>query len=105
MFLIVDGDESYNNYDLLLNYVSDMVLSMTKNDKEITLFVPGPENIVMLANKLCVENPQINGKRIKYYSKPMDEIISYGITRFNYYVKLQNNSIDVEKIEGGTLIV
>lgn len=105
MFIIVDGDKSYDNYGLFFDAINNMVQSMSKIDKEITLFVAGPENVVAVAGKLCAENPQIGGKRIKYYAKPMDEIVSYGAARFNYYMKLNDNKVNVEKIEGGTLIV
>jgi hypothetical protein len=105
MFLIVDGDELYSNRDEFATIVDDIKSSMSKMDKELTLFSIGPKNILGIVDAYCVANEQVREKRIKYYSQTPDQINAYGISRFNYYIDLTVDGVKSIKIEDGFSIV
>lgn len=105
MFVIVDGDILYSDYESFVAKLDDIKLSMSKMDKELTLFSIGPDNILSMVNRYCVENEQVREKRIKYYSYSLDQIKVYGMSRFNYYINLLDSGISATKIEEGFSIV
>lgn len=105
MFLIVDGDDLYSNQDEFANIVNDIKSTMSKMDKELTLFAIGPKNILSVVDSYCVANEQVREKRIKYYSYSPDQINAYGISRFNYYINLSVDGVTSTKIEEGFSIV
>lgn len=105
MFLIIDGDDLYSNRDEFATIVDDIKSTMSKMDKELTLFSIGPKNILKIVDEYCVANEQVREKRIKYYSYSPDQINAYGMSRFNYYISLSVDGIVSTKIEEGFSIV
>jgi hypothetical protein len=105
MFLIIDGDDLYSDRDSFATTIEDIKAIMPKMDKELTLFSIGPKNILNLVDSYCAANEQVREKRIKYYAYSTDQVVAYGMSRFNYYIKLTVDGIVSTKIEEGFSIV
>lgn len=105
MFLIIDGDDLYSDQEKFSNVVNELMAGMSKMDKELTMFSIGPKNILNIVDRYCADNEQFREKRIKYYSYSIDQIMAYGISRFNYYISLTVDNVIKTKIEEGVSIV
>lgn len=90
MFIIVDGDKDYNNYDNFVMIMSKLKDTMLVSDHEFTIFCTGPDNIFSLVKKIYDDNSFID-KRIKFYNNAQENVEKYGYARFKYNVYFGNN--------------
>lgn len=105
MFIIVDGDDLYSNKTEFAEIADGLRSTMSKMDKEFTIFCIGPKNVLNIVDEYCVSNEQVKEKRIKYYSYSTEQVKDYGISRFNHYINLSVDGCMSTKIEEGFSLV